>query len=151
MFFFEGVFDFFAGMFEFVVSLFDASIGKLAEFLVTFWVEIFKGYFLDLDANFTHLETVGEWGENFERFTRDFALLVGRKSRESAEIVQAVGELDDEDTNVLTGSDEELEEVVGSARKVTLKVAHVGASLAKLGDAINEEGDIFAKLFFDVF
>ena len=45
----------------------------------------------ELDAEKAHVETVGERSENLKRFFGDFLLLVGRESREGAEIVKTIG------------------------------------------------------------
>lgn len=44
--------------------------------------------------------------------------------------MEAVGEFDDQDTDVLAGGDEELEEVVGSLGKIFVEIFHARASFA---------------------
>lgn len=59
--------------------------------------------------------------------------------------MEAVGELDNEDANVVAGGNHEAEEVGFGLGKISVEIAHTGASGTKLGDAVNEAGDGFAK------
>ncbi len=149
MFFLEEILDGLAGVVELFVSALEAVFGELLELLVTLWIEIFETGFLDFDTDATHLETVGEWGKDIERFARDFLLFIWREGAEGAEIMEAVGEFDDEDADVLTGRDEEFEEVVTSLWEITLEVFHAATGFAEFRDTINEEGDVLAELLLD--
>ena len=51
--------------------------------------------------------------------------------------MQAVGQLDDDHSHVLADSDEQLCQVIGSARQIRFEVFHAGAGLADLGNAVN--------------
>lgn len=77
-------------------------------------------------------------------------MFVGRESGESAGVVEAVGELDDEDADVVAGGDHEAEEVILGLGEVSVKGVHVFADLAELGDAVHEEGNRIAKFATDV-
>lgn len=103
MLFLEGVFDGLTGFGELLVRLGEVFLGKLLEELITLWVEVTEGGFFDFDADVPHLEAVGERRENFKRLTGNFLLLGGWESAKGAKVVEAVGELDDKDANVLTG------------------------------------------------
>lgn len=61
----------------------------------------------------------------------------GGKGGDGAEVVEAVGEFDDEDADVFAGGDEEFDEVVFGGGEVGAEVAHVFAGAAEFGDAVN--------------
>ena len=65
--------------------------------------------------------------------------------------METIGEFYDKDADVLTGSDEELKKVVGGFWEIFVEILHVATGFAEFSDAINEEGNIFAELFLDVF
>ena len=151
MFFFEGFLDGLAGGLEFFVGFLKAFSGELLELFVATRIEIREGSFLDFDADAPRLHTVGEWGEDFERFAGDLLLFIWRQGTERAEIMETVGELNNKDADVLAGSDEEFEEVVASLREIFVEVLHTGTSFAKFSDTVHEEGDVFAKFILDFF
>ena len=64
--------------------------------------------------------------------------------------MEAVGEFDDEDANVVSSGNHEAEEVVVGFWEVSVDAVHVFADLAEFGDAVNEEGDGVAECGFDV-
>ncbi len=51
--------------------------------------------------------------------------------------MEAVGEFDDEDANVVASGNHEAEEVVFGLGQVSVEVVHVFADFAELGDAIH--------------
>ena len=55
------------------------------------------------------MEAVGERGEDFEGFAGNFLLFSWRKGAKSTEIMEAVGEFDDEDADILSGCNKKLE------------------------------------------
>ena len=59
--------------------------------------------------------------------------------------MQAVGQLDDDHSHVLADSDEQLCQVIGSARQIRFEVFHAGAGLANLSNAVNQKSDIPAE------
>ena len=64
--------------------------------------------------------------------------------------MEAVGEFDDEDADVVAGGNHKAEEVVLSLGEVGVEVVHVFADVAEFSDAVDEESNGFAKFFFDV-
>ena len=50
--------------------------------------------------------------------------------------MKTVGELDDKDANILAGSDEEFEQVIGGLGEILIEILHVATGAAELGDAI---------------
>ena len=77
-------------------------------------------------------------------------MFVGRESGESAGVVEAVSELDDEDADVVAGGDHEAEEVILGFWQISVEGVHVFADLAELSDTVHEEGDRIAKFVADV-
>ncbi len=65
--------------------------------------------------------------------------------------METVGKLNNQDANILSGGDEKFEKVVTGLWKIFVEVFHIAAGFAELCDAIYEESDIFAKLFFNIF
>ncbi len=148
---FESLFDGRLSAFELFVGAFEALFGDVFELVVALAVEIVERGLLDFDANVAHLKTVGKRSEDFERFAGDFLLFVWTEGTEGAEVVEAVGEFDDKNADVLAGGDEEFEEVIAGFWQVFVEIFHAGAGFAEFGDAIDDKGDVFAELVFDVF
>ena len=149
-FFFEQGADF---GFDFLESFFARLVGagdEVGEVGVAFGVNVGEGEIGELDAEATHVETLGKGGEDFESFFRYLFLAVRREGGKGAEVVEAVGEFDDEDADVGAEGDHEAEEVVTSGGEVGVDVAHIGAGDGEFGHAINEEGDGLAKFAFNV-
>ena len=96
------------------------------------------------------MEAVGEGGEDFEGFLGDALLASGGEGSDGAEVVEAVGEFDDEDADVVAGGDEEFEEIIASGGEVGGKVAHALVGFFELGGAVNHESDVFAEGGFDL-
>lgn len=76
-------------------------------------------------------------------------LASGGQGGDGAEIVEAVSEFDDKNTNILASGQKEFEQVVFSRWQVGGKVAHIFAGFAKFGDAFDEKSDIFTEGGFD--
>jgi len=150
LFFFEETGDFGLDLLEGAGGLFVGLGDEVFKVFEALGVNVGEGEVGKLDAEATHVEAVGEGCENLEGLEGDFFLLVGRESREGAGVVEAVGELDDEDADVVAGGNHEAEEVVFCLGEVGVEVVHVFTDFAELGDAIDEEGDRVAELAFDV-
>lgn len=65
--------------------------------------------------------------------------------------MEAVGEFNDEDADVVARGNHEAEEVVFGFGEVSVEFVHVFADFAEFGDTVDEEGDGFAEFGFDVF
>ena len=59
--------------------------------------------------------------------------------------MQPVGELDQQDADVVGQREQELAEVLGGAL-----VLRLGLDLAQLGDAVDQPGDVLAEQFLDL-
>ena len=73
-------------------------------------------------------------------------MLLGRRQRaERAHVVEPVGQLDEDDADVLGHGQEHLADVLG-----LLLLVGQGAELAQLGDAVDEAGHVGPEAFLDV-
>ncbi len=108
MFLLERLFDGGLGGSELFVGFFEAVGGEILKLLITARVNIAEAGLFDFDPDAAHLEAVGKRRKNFERFASNFLLFLGRQSAERAQIVQAVGEFNNEYANVLASRDEKL-------------------------------------------
>ena len=80
-----------------------------------------------------------------EGFAGDLLLLLGLQVLERAHVVQAVGELDDDDANVGDHGEQHLADVLG------LVVFAVGElDLVELGDAFDDVRDLLAEALGDL-
>lgn len=132
----EEVGDLFANLGKSLGGGFGVGLEEDFELVVAFFVDIGEGEVGEFDAEFAHVEAIGERGEDFEGLFGDLFLLVGGEGGEGAEIVEAIGEFDDEDANVGAEGDEEAEEIVFGLREVGVEVAHVGAEMADFRDSV---------------
>ena len=83
---------------------------------------------------------------DLERLARDRLLLVRRQARQRAHVVQAVGELDDDDADVLGHRHEHLAQVLDL--RVFLRLV---GDARQLGDAVDELRDLGAEFLGDLF
>ena len=85
-------------------------------------------------------------GKDFQRFLGNTLLLVAAHVAQGTHVVQAVGELDDDDAHVLGHGQEHL------AHAVELLVFFgTVIEAAQLGDAVDEEGYFLAEHLLDIF
>ena len=88
---------------------------------------------------------MGERGVDLEGFAGDALALFGLQVLERAHVVQAVGELDDDDADVGDHGEKHLADVLG------LMVFAVGElDLVELGDAFDDVGDLLAEAAGDL-
>ncbi len=108
-------------------------------------IDVAEGEVFELAAQFTHAETMRERSVDVEGLAGDAALLLGVQVLERAHVVQAVGELDDDDAQVGDHGEQHLADVLG------LVVFAVGElDLVELGDAFDDVGDLFAEASGDL-
>jgi hypothetical protein len=87
---------------------------------------------------------VGDGGVDFEGLAGDFLLALGIEMLESAHIVQTVGELDEDDANVVDHGEHHLAQVLG------LRFFSRGEiNLADFGHAFDDVGDLLAEFLAD--
>ena len=122
-------------------------LGQLFDDLLVFFrmfipeAQVFE-FFLD----FVKPEPVGQRGVNIERFARNLILFVGRLRTEGAHVVQAVGNLDEDDADVIAHGEQELFE------RLRLGGSLVAEDAARnLGQPVNNLRDFRAEDVGDVF
>ena len=118
------------------------ELGQLAEAL---GLERLEGEVLELPLHLPDAEPLGERGVDLHRLAGDALLLLGRQAVQRAHVVEPVGELDQDDPDVLGHRQEHLADVLG-----LLLLVAVGAELGQLGDAVDELGDLGAEPLLDV-
>ena len=92
---------------------------------------------LELPLHVGDAEPVRERRVDVERLLRDPQLLGLRQRRDRAHVVEAVGELDEQDADVLRHRDEHL-----AQRRRLLRLLGVELEPVELGDAVDDRGDV---------
>jgi hypothetical protein len=108
-------------------------------------LEVTKAEVLQLGVQPLDAEAIGEGGVDLHRLAGDAKLLVERHVLEGPHVVEAVGELDEEDADVLAHRQQHLAEALG-----LLLLARQVRDLAELGDAVDEAGDLAAEALGEV-
>ena len=109
-------------------------------------MQIEEGKVFQLGLHPGNAEPVGQRGVDFQRFAGDQALLVARHVLQGAQVVQPVGELDQNHPDVLGHGDQHLAETL----RLPLFLAEE-LELAQLGDTGDERGDLGAEGRCDLF
>ncbi len=104
-------------------------------------VEMEEGEVLEVPLDPRHAEAVGDRRVDLQGLARDAAPRLGLQVLQGLHVVQAVGELDDDDADVLGRGQDHLAEGLG----LGLVAPHVLVA-ADLGDAVDELGDLGAEL-----
>ena len=97
------------------------------------------------DAATFHSETVGNGCVDLEGFAGDAFLAFGGEAAKGPHIVQAIGELDDDDADIADHREEHLAEALGLAILGGEEV-----KLGELGDAIDAAGNFGSELLPDI-
>ena len=100
-----------------------------------------EGQVLELPLDRVDAEPVGQRGEDVERLARLLLLLVLGHRAERAHVVQAIGELDQDDPDVLGHRDHHLAVVLGLA-----VVAALEGDAGQLGHAVDQLAHLLAEL-----
>ena len=106
------------------------ELGQLAEAL---GLEDLEGQVLELPLDLPDPEPLGQRGVDLHRLAGDPGLLLRRQGGEGPHVVEPVGELDEDDPDVLRHRQQHLPDVLG-----LLLLVAVGAELGQLGDAVDE-------------
>ena len=104
-----------------------------------------EGEVLELLADLLHAEPVGERRVDVERLAGRPLLLELRHGRDRAHVVEPVGELDDQDPQVLGHRHEHL-----AHRRGLLGLLGVELDAVELRDAVDDGGDVAAELHLEV-
>ena len=109
-------------------------------------VEIAQREIFEIPLHPPDAQAVRDRRVDLERLARDRLLLRRRQRRQRAHVVQAVGELDDDDADVLGHRQEHLAQVLDL--RVFLRLIR---DARQLGDAVDERGDLVAEARGDFF
>ena len=116
-------------------AIFESQLGELVR------VEVVEGEVLEVALDPRHAQAVGDRRVDLQRLARDAPARLGRQVLERLHVVQPVGELDQDDPDVLGRGQDHLAEGLG----LRLVAAHVRVA-ADLGDAVDQLGDLLAEL-----
>lgn len=142
---FEDVFDLLDDKIDEVVPLVQLLVDVFDEVLVRLRLEVFEAQVLQFALDLRNTQAPRERGVNVERFLRHLDLALFGKEVEGAHVVQAVGELDDDDADVLRHRHENFAEVLRF-----LLLARLKDDLIQFGDARNEQKHLVAEVAADV-
>ena len=128
-------------------QLVDDRLGALAlgldlgaQRFVGLRLEILERQLLELVLDLAHAEAVGDGRVDVERLLRDLDAPLLRQVVQRPHVVQPVGELDQDDADVIHHRQQHLAEVLGLAL-----LARRERNRADLGDALDDVGDLGAE------
>ena len=134
-----------AGLVDVALAL-GALLGdELLDLVVLARMERLEGEILELPLDRVDTEAVRDRRVDVERLARLLDLLLLRHRRDRAHVVQAVGELDQDDPDVRGHRDHHLAVVLGLGL-----VARLERQPGQLGDAVDESGDLLAERLADL-
>jgi len=125
-------------------ALFAARLDGYADLFVSDGIDVFETEVFEFAANLAHAEPVRDGSVDFERLSRDLLLALGIEMLEGAHVVEAVGELDEDDADVVDHGEHHLAEVLGLRFFAGREI-----DLADLGYAFDDVGDLFAEFLAD--
>ena len=108
-------------------------------------VDIAEAEVFEFAANLAHPEAVGDGRVDVERFAGNFLLPLGRQMLERAHVMQAIGQLDEDDANVVHHGEHHFAQVFG-----LLLFSGGEIDFADLGDALDDVRDLLAKFLANV-
>ncbi len=127
-----------------LVALVAFELEHVLDLLVSDRVEVAQGQILQLLLDRPDTEPVRQGGIDLHRLQRLIALFLGAHHREGSHIVQPVGQLDDDDAHILCHRQQHLAHILR-----LLLLPRGKRDFTELGHAVDQQGDILAKLFFD--
>ena len=128
-----------------LMPLLQLLMNVLDEKLIRFRFKVFETQVFQLALDLRNTQPARERRVDVQRFLRHFDLPLFGQKIQRTHIVQAVGKLDDDDTDILRHRDEDLAEVFR-----LLLFARLEYDLVQLGDAGDEAEDLVAELAADV-
>ena len=118
----------------------------IGELLVGEGVGVAEGQVFQFAAQLAHAQAVGQRRVDVQRLLGDLLPLLGDQVLQSAHVVQAVGQLDDDDADVGDHGQQHLADVLGL---VLLAVGKL--DLVQLGDAFDDVRHLLAEALLDLF
>ena len=130
-----------------VATVAAAGLAGAIEHGVAVGQQVFEGEVLQLAVGMVEADAVGELGVDFQRFAGDALAAVGLFGIQRAHVVQAVGELDDDDADVFGHRHDELAEALGLmlGLAVVFEFFQLGEAVHHVGNGLAEFG---GELFF---
>jgi hypothetical protein len=122
-----------------------ARVEQLGEIAEALRLERLEREVLELPLHLPDPEPLGQRRVDLERLAGNSLLLLGRQAVQGAHVVQAVGQLDEDDPDVLGHREEHLPDVLG-----LLLLVAVGAEPGELGDPVDELRHLGAEPLLDV-
>ena len=124
-----------------------AALGRdqLRERLVRLGLEVLEGEILELPPHLRHAEAMRERRVQVARLLRDAPPLLGREPVERAHVVQAVGELDQDDARILGDRQQQLAVVLDLPF-----LARGQRQVGDLGQPVDDLRDFLAELALDI-
>ena len=133
-------------------TLYDLPLAALAffqrfiEYPIAHRVEISKAKVFKFDLKPVNAQTVCDGCVDIESLARDAPLLAGWHRAKRLHVVQAIGELHENDANVLDHREHHFAEAFSLCLCPAVKL-----NLVEFADAVNEQRDFVAELFFYFF
>ena len=108
-------------------------------------VDVLEGEVLELPLDLPDAQALGQGRVDLGGLLGDALLLIGRQRPERTHVVEAVGQLDEDDSDVVSHGQEHLADVLRLLLLMT-----EGAELAQLGDTVDEAGHIGTEALLDI-
>jgi hypothetical protein len=107
-------------------------------------MQMSKGEVLKFTAQLTHPQTMRNWRKDFHRLFRNAPALFRTQVLQRPHVVQTISQLNQYDSHVVDHGQQHLTDVF-----CLLVFAGDVADLRDLGQAVNQVGDLFAKVVTD--
>ena len=127
------------------LALLAARVDRFFDLLVADGIEEAEAEIFEFAANLAHAEAVGDGSVDLQSLFGDLVLAIGRQMLQRAHVVQAIGQLDEHDADVVDHRQHHLAQVFG-----LLLFARGEVDLADLGDAFDDVGDLLAEFLANV-
>ena len=130
-----------------IVALHLRAFEVVEHELIVVGMLVFEGKVFQFGLDAVEPETVGKGREDVEGFAHNLVLLGGQHGRKCAHVVKAVGNLDEDDADVVAHGEENLLERLCLHRGAVAKEAtrHLGDAFHDVGHLLAEEiGHVFA-------
>src|SRR5580658_8230854 len=122
------------------LALLAAGVDGFFHLLETYGIEKAEAEIFEFAANLAHAQAVSDGRINFQRLFGDLVLAIRLQVFERAHVVQAVGQLDQNHTDVVDHGQHHLAQVFG-----LLLLARGEVNFADLGDAFDDVGNLLAE------
>jgi hypothetical protein len=141
----ERPFEFLGDLLHHLPLVAATTAQRAIEYPVSHRVQVSEPEILEHHLEAIDTEAVRDWRVDIERFTRDALALLRRHRIEGLHVVKAVGQLDEDDTNVLDHCQHHLAKALGLGFRPAAEL-----DLVELADAVDEPGNLRAELLLDL-